>query len=210
MRGVLLAALWCGALAAGETIDRIAVTVGSRVITESEIVQDLRIAALIDHKPVDLSGEQKRRDADRLVDQLLILNEAGFSRIGAPSPEDVAKLLDPVKTSYGTDYRAALERYHVTEAELIDHLTTGLRALRFTDVRFRPEVQVNEEDLHDFYNQLVDDSKRNNAPPPKPFDESREEVENLMVEQRVSQALDRWLGEQRTQTEILYREEAFK
>jgi hypothetical protein len=210
MRGALLAAMLCGGLAAGETIDRIGVTVGTRVITESQIVQDLRVAAMIDHKSVDLSGEQKRKDADRLVDQLLILQEAEFSRMAAPSTDEVAKLAEQVKMSYGADYSAALTRYRVTEAELGEHLAVGLRAMRFTDLRFRPEVQVNEDDLRDFYNELATESQRNNAPPPKPFEEIRDEVESLMVEQRVTQALDRWLGEQRTQVEILYREAALK
>ena len=61
-------------------LDRIAVTVGKQVITESDVIRDVRVAAFLDQKPVDLSGAEKRKAADRLVDQYLILQEAAFSR----------------------------------------------------------------------------------------------------------------------------------
>src|SRR5437899_3021245 len=57
-------------------IDRIAVSVGNQVITESELITDLRVTAFLDRRPVDLSSAAKRKSADRLVDQVLILKEA--------------------------------------------------------------------------------------------------------------------------------------
>ena len=42
------------------------------------------------------------------------------------------------------------------------------------------------------------------------FDATRAQMERLLIDQRVAQALDRWLGDQRTDTDILYREGAFK
>ena len=42
------------------------------------------------------------------------------------------------------------------------------------------------------------------------FEASRAQVEKLLIDDRTTQALDRWLGTQRTQTEILYREQVFR
>ena len=67
--------------AQAEVLDRIAVTVGKQVITESEILRDLRVAAFIDGKPPDMSPAAKRKSADRLVEQILILQEAADSHI---------------------------------------------------------------------------------------------------------------------------------
>src|ERR1700692_4172308 len=122
------------AMAHAEILDRVAVTVGKHVITEGDILLDLRIAAFLDQKPVDLSGDQKRKSADRLVDQYLLLQEALTSRQILPTEADAQQLLDQVKAQYATEteYRAALARYNVTEAQLSDHLIRGIRALRFT------------------------------------------------------------------------------
>jgi hypothetical protein len=196
----------------GEILDRIAVTVGKQVITESDAIRDLRVAAFLDQKPLNLSGEQKRKAADRLVDQVLILQEAAFSRLTLPAADDSDRVLGQIKSLYATDadYRAALLRYQITEEDLTRHMLAGLQAMRFTDLRFRPDIQNSEEELRDFYNSLATKWKREDPAKVPGFEESREQVDKLLTDQRVVQALDRWLGEQRTQTRILYREQVFK
>ena len=96
-----------------ETLDRIAVTVGQEVITESQVILDLRVAAFLDRKPVDLSGAAKRQAAARLVDQLLILREAVDSHVTLPSTEAAAGLVEPYAAESG--YQADLKRYGISE-----------------------------------------------------------------------------------------------
>jgi hypothetical protein len=208
MRGVLIIAL--AAVAHAAILDRIAVTVGKHVITESDVIRDLRVAAFIDHRPVDLSPDQKRKAADRLVDQALILQEAEFSRIPLPSWEEAIKMVDPVRLQYGDDYPAALKKYEITEDDLTGHLLLGLRAMRYTELRFRPEVQLSDDDLHDFYFTLSQQWKAQGAKEIPTFESAREDLEKLLTDQRMSQALDRWLGAQRAETRILYRDQVFR
>lgn len=210
MRSILVALLIMAGRA--EVLDRIAVTVGKHVISESDILLDLRIAAFLDQKLVDASGEQKRKAADRLVDQYLLLQEALTSRQVLPTEEDAQQLLDQVKAQYATEteYRAALARNSVTEAQLADHLLKGIRALRFTDLRFRPEVQLSDEDLHDYYDSMAVQWRRANPAQVPTFGASRDQIEKLLTDQRVTQALDRWLGTTRSDTQILYKEAVFK
>jgi len=136
-------------LAHAAIIDRIAVTVDKQVITESEVVRYLRVAAFLDHKPVDLSANARREAAGRLVDEILILHEAADSHFTLPAKEDAPNLVDMQKPQFGSEeaYRAALAMYQITEADLADHLLAGLKALRFTDLRFRPEIQVTDPEL---------------------------------------------------------------
>ena len=200
------------AAAHAEILDRVAVTVGKHVITEGDILLDLRIAAFLDQKPVDASGEQKRKTADRLVDQYLLLQEALTSRQPLPTAADAHLLLDQVKAQYATEteYRAALARSGITEEQLSEHLLNGIRALRFTDLRFRPEVQLSDDDLHDYYDSMAAQWRRANPAQVPTFEASRDQIEKLLTDQRVTQALDRWLGTTRSETQILYKESVFK
>jgi hypothetical protein len=70
-RTVAVAGLALG-FAQAETLDRIAVSMGQDVITESQLILDLRVVAFLDRKPVNLSGAARRESAQRLVDQILI------------------------------------------------------------------------------------------------------------------------------------------
>jgi hypothetical protein len=209
-RALLITLLF--AAAQGEILDRVAVTVGKHVITEGDILLDLRIAAFLDQKPVDASSDQKRKAADRLVDQYLLLQEASTSRQALPTEADARQLLDQVKTQYATEteYRAALTRYGITEEQLSEHLLNGIRALRFTDLRFRPEVQLTDDDLHDYYDTMAAQWRRSNSTQVPTFEASRDQIEKLLTDQRVTQALDRWLGTTRSETQILYKESVFK
>jgi len=196
---VLLVAMSGGA----ETLDRIAVTVGRHVISQHDILQDLRIAAFIDGKAPDFSADQKRKAAERLVDQYLVLEDATETRVPPPPAADVAGLLTPIKARYTSDqeYRTALAQAQVGEAELSAQLLAGLRMLRYTDLRFRPEVQLSEETLRAYYNKLN---------PPQTFEASLGDIEKLLTDQQTMQALDRWLEMARSEVAIVYREGAFK
>ena len=195
----VLAAMSAGA----ETLDRIAVTVGRHVISEHDIVQDLRISAFIDGKAPDFSADQKRKAAERLIDQYLVLEDAADTRVPPPPAADVAGLLTPIKARFTSDqeYRAALAQAQIGEAELSAQLLAGLRMLRYTDLRFRPEVQLSEETLRAYYNKMK---------PPQTFEASLGDIEKLLTDQQTMQALDRWLEMARSEIAIVYREGAFK
>lgn len=199
----LLALLLAAICVRAETLDRIAVTVGRHVISERDILQDMRISAFIDGRAPVFGAQQKRQAAERLVDQYLVLEDATATRVPPPPAAEVAGLLMPIKARYATDqaYRAALAQAQISEAELSEQLLAGLRMLRYTDLRFSPEVQVSEEALLAYYNKLA---------PPQSFEASRGDIEKLLTNQKTMQALDGWLETRRGETAIVYREGAFQ
>jgi hypothetical protein len=202
-RVAVLALLLAAICVHAETLDRIAVTVGRHVISERDILQDVRISAFIDGKEPYFSADQKRNAAARLVDQYLVLEDAAETRVPPPPAADVAGLLTPIKARYASDreYRAALAQAQISEAELSAQLLAGLRMLRYTDLRFRPEVQISEETLRAYYTRVK---------PPQTFEASRGDIEKLLTDQQTMQALDRWLEMTRSETAVVYREGAFK
>jgi hypothetical protein len=204
--------LACVFSAQSVTLDRIAASVGKHVILESDVLRSLRIVAFLDQKPVDMSAAARRRAVERLVDQELILREAVENRAVLPGDEEAAQLLEPVKLQYGPDeeYGAALASLAVSEDELRAHLLAAYRTLRFTEARFRPEVQVSEDELRDFYQLLAAGWRRGRDGGIPAFDDAREQVERLVVEQKVTQALDAWLASARVQAGVTYRDKVLE
>ena len=199
-------------LAGAEVLDRIAVTVDKRVITVNDIIRDLRVSALLDGSPVDLSIAAKRAAATRLVDRVLLLQEAATSHFDQAPGEDMGCRVDP-KARYPMEqaFRAALAEYHLTEAELSAHLLDGQSACEFTDLRFGPEVQITEQELRDAYSKFAADWALTHAGQPVPsFESSRNQVEQLLMGQRILEKLDAWLGMARGERKIEYREAAFR
>ena len=193
-----------------ETLDRIAVTVNRHVITLSDVLLDLRISAFLDGKSPDLSGPSRRKAAERLVDLYLVLEDAAVTRAPQPAPAEVAPFLQPVRARYSSDadYNSALQGAGISEAELKEHLLAGLRMMRYTDLRFRPEVPITDQDLQDAFEELR--AKRPATAQAPNFEASRTQLEELVANRRVLEALDRWLAMTRTETQILYRDAAFR
>ena len=200
--GVLMLAPLClGARA--EIIDRIAATVGKQVITESQVTEEIRVTAFLDDKPADWSDANRTRTLNRLVDQALIRREIEATRFQEAPIEEGNQLLVQLKEArQGVD--VALTASHLPEALVAKHLQWQVTFLRFVDYRFKPSVEVTESDLKDYYTSQSEEWKKENKPVPA-FEDVRDDLEKLLTAKYVDQALDRWLGDQRTQTSIVFK-----
>jgi hypothetical protein len=207
------AAMWaCLSAAQGEIIDRIAVSVGSQVITQDQIGEEIRVTAFLNHEKPDMSPVQKRRSAERLVEQTLIRREIDLSKYPLPPMSDAEQSLEKIQNQFGSDtaFDEALQKFGITEKDLLSHLWWQLTVLHFIDYRFRPGVQVKDADIEAFYSAEVEKWKQQGVDPIPSLDDSRAKIEEILEQQRIDQALDRWLGDTRTQVEIRYHAGAFE
>ena len=192
------------ALCSGEIIDRIAANIGSEVITDHQVLQQLRLAAFMNSAAVDTSTEAKRQMLDRMINQTLVRREIAFTRFPNATKEDAAPLLKEVRARYPTDmaFQSALDRYGITPDELEQQLIWQLTFLRFIEYRFRPSVQVTDTEIRQEYRRELE--VRKTPGPPPSLDQMRPELEKTVRQQLTDSALDRWLGETRTQIDISY------
>jgi peptidyl-prolyl cis-trans isomerase SurA len=211
MRVALLMMAAC-LLCRAEIIDRIAVVVGERVITESEIQREVRLTALLNGSAVDFSPASMRATAERLVEQRLIQSENDMSLYPQPAENSLEDALKQTQASFGSSekYQAELKRAGVTEDELRAHLRRQLVTLRFLDLRFRPGVQIGEEEVADYFQRSLAPQLKKNHPnrefAPADF---REQAEQALIADRVDKAADDWLKDARARTRIEFRAGVF-
>ena len=197
-------------LCQADLIDRVAVAVGNTVITESEILRQIRITALLNGETADFSPENKRRTAERLVEQALIRREIATSQYLPNSTGGIDEVYGAFRKRWPSDadYKKVLAAARLTDTEVRDAFRWQLTLLDFVALRFRPGIQISEEEIREYYDlQLAP----NTAPEARPsFEEAHSRIEDILTEQRVNAALDRWLGQTRTQTRIIYKEDVFR
>jgi len=195
-----------------EIVDRIAITVANQVITESQIDEEIRITAFLNRDKLDVSAGAKKQAVDRLIEQALVKREMDLSHYPFPQTGDASAALEGVKATYPSqaDFIAALESYGISEADLTRRLLWQFTLLRFIDYRFRPGIQIADADVQTYYRQQVSGWERQGIKPIPTLEESRDQIEEILTQKRIDQALDEWMAATRKQVPITYHDPALE
>ena len=193
-------------------VDRVAITVGNKVITESEIDQRIRLTAFQNDEKPDFSLAARRLAAGKLIDQKLIEREMEVGRYPRATPEVGKNLLaDYAKTNYKSNpiaMAAALERYGLTTEDMEEELALQSEILTFLNLRFRPAVQVTDADVLKYFTDQIQkgEGKTKQVAEAGALNEMRAEIEQKLTTERADKELDAWLQDQRKRTKIDYAE----
>ena len=200
--------------ARAEIIDRIAVSVGNRVIAESDLDREIRVAAFLDGVKPDFSPAGKRATAERMVEQVLIRRELETSRYPVPSAAEVAPALEAFQKERfpnSGDYRHALADYGIADRDVEDLLLWQRTLLLFIEVRFQSGVQVSGQDIQEYFEKVVQPAAEAAHPgQPLALEDYRDRIEQTLTGQRADREMDTWLKEVRKSTEIVFHDEAFR
>jgi len=196
-----------------DLIDRIAVSVGSSVITTSDLDREIRVTAFLNGEQPNLTPEVKRATAERMVEQVLIRRELQTSRYPVPDAAEVEPAMADIRKRLPTDaeYKAALEKYGITDADVRRALLWQRTLLMFIEVRFRPGIQVSDQEIQDYFTKVVEPAARTAHPgEPVSLEDYRDQIESKLAGARVDHDVDAWLQEARKRTEIVYHQEALR
>jgi hypothetical protein len=197
-----------------DIIDRIAVSVGNRVIAVSDLDREIRVAAFLDGVQPDFRSAAKHATAERMIEQKLIRRELETSRYPVPDASEVEPVLAGLREQHFKDdeaYRRALAERGITEQDVKDELLWQRTLLRFIEVRFRPAVQVSDQEIQDYFDQVVAPAARAAHPgEPVVLEDYRDQIEEKLSGQRVDKEVDTWLKEARKRNEIVIHEDALR
>jgi hypothetical protein len=175
-------------------VDRVAIVIDKKVITESEVLDELRLTEFINNEPLDLGPAARRAAAERLVDQEFIRRDVEVSGFAQPSPAEADTVLRKFREEHfpsADAYSAALQKYEIAEDQLKQHLLWQLTAIRFTDLRFRPIQAETASQSADRATQSSDGASNSAAA-------------------TVDQQMEAWLKQARSTSKVTFKPEAFK
>ena len=200
--------------ARGEIIDRIAASVGNRVITTSDLDRELRVAAFQDGVKADFSPARKRAAVEAMIEQKLIQTELANSRYPLPDPAELAPAIEQFKKTHFKDdqqYRAALAGYGITEEDFKELLLWQRTLLLFIQVRFETGVQLDAQDVEEYLTRTVKPAAEAAHPgQPVSLEDYRDQIERTLTGQRADREMDTWLRDVRRRTNVVVHEEVLQ
>lgn len=195
-------------LQAGEVIDRIAATVNNAAILLSEVEQALRCEALMDGRPIEkLTAADQSAALQRLIDQELLRQQMAKD-VPEPRPAEITERVQQVRQQIpgaGDDegWRRMLAQYGVDEIALAERVGAQMRTERFLEQRLRPGVRVDQTSIQAYYNeQFLPKLKNSGAQRVPELREVRPQIQEILLQQRMSEELASWLRSLREQGRV--------
>jgi len=208
MKTAIAIAALCLTLSAQQEIDRIAIVVNRQPITMGEWEQQERFEALSNSEPWE-GVHHSHAALDRLIDRSLILEQmqqAGVARADATATAaQLNAFRAQIKLDHENEWRAALKRYGLLEADVADIIAEQTDVLRFMEQRFRPAVHVAPEDVRRYYRQTYLPEFAKTAKPgtrPPALEQMQPQIIAVLAEQRMNDLFTTWLKNLRAQANI--------
>lgn len=194
---------------AAEIVDRVAIAVGNRVITASDLERDIRVAAFLNGTKPEFTPSERHASADRLTDQLLIRIELENSGYKLPDAQEVEPSIEELKKRFegAPAFEEALKQSGITQQQLTDALIWQRAFLLFVGERFRPAVQVDEKEITEYFATVVAPKARVARPEQEPtLEEFRAQIEEAIAGKRVDEELNKWLQAKRRMRMLIFPE----
>jgi hypothetical protein len=209
--GTLIAAILLTLPAAAVIVDRIAISAGNRVITDSEIDLRIRLTAFQNGETPSFGPDSRKKAAQLLIDEKLVEREMDVGHYPRLNEDGRKQLLaDYARTNYKSDpeaLRRALSGYGLTMGDLEDDLARQSDLLTFLSLRFRPAVQVSDQDVRQYYESRPRPPGGNGSNNTEvTLNDLRERFERQITSDRADADMNAWIKDQRQRTKIEYLE----
>jgi len=200
-----------GLLPAAQVIDRIVATVNRHAILQSEWDEAVAFECLVNGRQLqNVTPDSRIQTLERLIDQQLVAEQMAASSFVPATAEDIAARaseLRQVVPAWKTDegWRTALATYGLTEEDVRERTGVQVNLTRYLDLRFRPEIHIDRRSMENYYRQQLLPQMRASGLGDTPFEQVAPRIEQLLIEQRLSELQDTWLRALRLQSEIQVR-----
>ena len=209
--------------ARGEIVDRIVAVMDAGMVGESSTAGQIitwsaayeeacYLALQSGAEPPHWSATQSagsdeiRGVVSRLIDQMLLLQALNRSPFAPSSETDLQSGTQEIEKRFPDpqSFRAALTRYHLTEAALSSRLERESLILAFVDSTLRPDVNVSSDQIESYYQlTLVPELRlRGQAGEIPPVEEVRGRIQEILIQQEMDRRLEQWLGQLRRSARI--------
>jgi hypothetical protein len=186
-------------LKAQEVIDRIVARLEHDVILLSDVQLLAHYQLLVDGK-----SEPDGDILNRLIDQWIVRNEASIARTPLPADAEVERALQRLQQSYASkeDYEARRKLAGLSEDDIRRLTVDQVYLNNYLDSRFRPSVQVDEQAIQDFYQNVVLPRAKARSQSPPSLDAAHDYIQEALVQRGINEQADRWLKESHTRLHV--------
>jgi hypothetical protein len=193
---------------AADLLDRVLVTVNSRIILQSDLESELRLQKLMAGAPnAPVTQTDREAALDRLINRLLLQSEMqGIDLLPPTDPQITAQIAEVRKQIKGAEtdggWQKLLVETGLTEGDIRERIAEEVNTNLFLEAKFRPGLRVNAGRIQSYYKEvLVPELKKKGAAVPT-LAEVSAQIEQVLAEQTLDELFAEWIKGLRTQARM--------
>jgi peptidyl-prolyl cis-trans isomerase SurA len=204
---ILLLLAPAGAFAA-EVIDGVIATVNRKPILQSDWDDAVRFEAFLQQKPLSAVTEADRvAGLQRLIDRELLVLQMTDPNYLAPTHEEVRANLSRVRAQIPAadsdeGWQRMIASYGFSQREIEDNLRREMQMMSFVEVRLRPNIHVQPEEIEAYYRTQVVPELEKSGGKMVSLKEVEPSIHEVLVQRHMDELLDAWLHNLRQQSQI--------
>lgn len=190
---------WSG-LAVAQTVDCLAAVVNGQALTlaDVQIAEEFR---LFPRAAEGAEGDARSAVLEALIDQRVVLEVT--RETGPVDPARLEAALGGVRAAMGeAAFRAALDKFGLTEADLRPYLEDRIRFDRAVAVRFAVRNPVSAAEIESYYRDVYVPGQRGQGLEPKPLEEVLLQIEGRVEESVRAEKVAEWIRNLRRQADV--------
>lgn len=187
---------------AAQIVDRTVALVQDKAITQSEVLLQARLEAMTNGEEYQDSPERREEALDRLIDQLLIVNDIRVTGLSPLTDEERKSALEQLRLQMfgGLPFEQALVKYGIDEQQALDFFVRQIEFTRYVDFRFRTGQTVEDVELQALYTSKYGRTPSRDAPT---FLQARAALRDEFLADKVEKLIDQHIRQLRVDNRVL-------
>jgi hypothetical protein len=184
--------------------DRVLAVVDEDPILASELDRGIFVGQLHPN-PGEADKPFRRRVLDDLIAQRLRFHEIDRFGLEQVPVDQIEKQVAQVRAAFKDEaaFRRKLAEVGLDEPTLRQMMARQLEVLAFVDERLGPQVFVGLDDIAAYYRSVLTPQLQKQRLPVPPLDDVRDQIRDVLRQQRLAEEIDRWTEELRRKANIV-------
>jgi hypothetical protein len=188
-----------GSAPAQQIVDRIVARIEDDIITLSEVRELAAYQQLIDGR-----SEPDDRVLSELIEQWVINNEAIASYFPAPAASEVDREVARIEGRFPSQqgYRDRLVALGLSQEAVRRMVTREIYLARYLDYKFRPSVQVSDDDIAKYYQQELASALTAKGEKIPALTAVTDQIREVLVQKGIDDRAASWLDQTKSRLKI--------
>ncbi|HEV7785657.1 MAG TPA: hypothetical protein VGQ28_10005 [Thermoanaerobaculia bacterium] len=184
--------------------DKVLAVVDEDPVLASDVERIVKLG-LQPPNPGETGDQHRKRVLNSLVEERLRFHEIDRYGLEQVPVDDIEKAVAKVRAGFKDEasFQKALKEVGLTPKGLHQLMARQLLVLTYVDERLGPRVFVTFDDINKYYRTVLTPEMQKKGQPVPPLEDVREDIREVLKQQKLTQELQTWTAELRTKADVV-------